>query len=45
MTATNDIMEAEGKHYVTIFVGARVVDGKQEAVVCPYDSRFFSYKA
>ncbi|KAL5356977.1 NUDIX hydrolase domain-like protein [Aspergillus floccosus] len=33
MTATNDIMEAEGKHYVTIFVGARVVDGKQEAVI------------
>ncbi|KAL4872815.1 hypothetical protein BDV12DRAFT_126639 [Aspergillus spectabilis] len=30
LTATNDVMTQEGKHYVTIFVGARVKDGQDE---------------
>ncbi|KAL4893987.1 NUDIX hydrolase domain-like protein [Aspergillus ambiguus] len=31
ITATNDVMQVENKHYVTIFVGAHVTDEKQEA--------------
>ena len=33
LTATNDVMEDEGKHYVTIFMGA-VVDGDAQPKVC-----------
>ena len=32
LTATNDVMEEEGKHYVTIFMGA-VVDGDAQPKV------------
>lgn len=28
LTATNDVMEAEGKHYITVYVGARVREDK-----------------
>ena len=33
LTATNDVFEKEGKHYVTIFVGCRVKDGNAEPEV------------
>ncbi|PWY81983.1 hypothetical protein BO70DRAFT_315497 [Aspergillus heteromorphus CBS 117.55] len=33
LTATNDIMKAEGKHYVTIFVGCVLQDGSAEPMI------------
>lgn len=32
LTATNDVFEAEGKHYVTLFVGCRVADDVEPKV-------------
>ncbi|KAL2872026.1 nucleotide triphosphate diphosphatase NUDT15 [Aspergillus lucknowensis] len=32
LTATNDVMPADEKHYVTVFVGARVKDGQKPQV-------------
>lgn len=34
LTATNDVMEAEGKHYVTIFMGAQLSDDSAQPEVC-----------
>ncbi|GAA5905394.1 hypothetical protein JCM5296_003705 [Sporobolomyces johnsonii] len=35
LTATNDVFEKEGKHYVTLFVGCRVPDDVQPEVLEP----------
>lgn len=32
LTATNDVMPEDGKHYVTVFVGARVGGEKEPEV-------------
>jgi 8-oxo-dGTP diphosphatase len=34
LTATNDVMLAEGKHYVTVFVGGIIKDPKTMPEVC-----------
>ena len=34
LTATNDVMPQDGKHYVTVFVGARVKDNGKVPEVC-----------
>ncbi|KAF9072852.1 NUDIX hydrolase domain-like protein [Rhodocollybia butyracea] len=34
LTATNDVMEAEGKHYVTIWVACEIVDPEAEPENC-----------
>lgn len=34
LTAINNVMMEGGKHYVTIFVGCRLVDEDAEPVVC-----------
>ncbi|KAI9371397.1 NUDIX hydrolase domain-like protein [Aspergillus egyptiacus] len=35
LTATNDVFVREGKHYVTVFVGARVVSGQEPEILEP----------
>ncbi|KAL4780462.1 NUDIX hydrolase domain-like protein [Aspergillus varians] len=35
LTATNDVMPADGKHYVTVFVGARVKAGQEPEILEP----------
>ncbi|KAL3458820.1 NUDIX hydrolase domain-like protein [Aspergillus heterothallicus] len=35
LTATNDVMPADGKHYVTVFVGARVKEGQDPEILEP----------
>ncbi|PYH92200.1 hypothetical protein BO71DRAFT_400773 [Aspergillus ellipticus CBS 707.79] len=35
LTATNDVMRAERKHYVTIFVGCEVQDGAEPRIMEP----------
>ncbi|KAL3480193.1 NUDIX hydrolase domain-like protein [Aspergillus californicus] len=35
LTATNDVMIADGKHYVTVFVGARVKRGQEPEILEP----------
>ncbi|KAL2858323.1 NUDIX hydrolase domain-like protein [Aspergillus pseudodeflectus] len=35
LTATNDIMPDDGKHYVTVFVGARVAEGAEPEILEP----------
>ncbi len=32
LTATNDVMPKDGKHYVTVFVGAKVKEGQEPEV-------------
>lgn len=39
VTATNDIFEAEGKHYVTLFMACRVPDDAQPQVKLSSQSR------
>ena len=34
LTATNDVMLAEGKHYVTVFVGGIIKGSKTMPEVC-----------
>ena len=41
VTITNDIFEAENKHYITIFVSCRRVDEQQKPVVGFSLSRFW----
>ncbi|OJI97456.1 hypothetical protein ASPVEDRAFT_293693 [Aspergillus versicolor CBS 583.65] len=36
LTATNDIMPKDGKHYVTVFVGARVKEGQEPEILEPH---------
>ncbi|KAL2832719.1 NUDIX hydrolase domain-like protein [Aspergillus pseudoustus] len=35
LTATNDVMSADEKHYVTVFVGARVEEGQVPEILEP----------
>ncbi|KAF9884084.1 Nudix hydrolase 15, mitochondrial [Aspergillus nanangensis] len=37
LTATNDVMEAENKHYVTIFVGCHLADQSQQPQIMEPD--------
>ena len=33
LTATNDVMVSENKHYITIFMGCTIIGAKKEPVV------------
>ncbi|KAL2819008.1 NUDIX hydrolase domain-like protein [Aspergillus cavernicola] len=35
LTATNDVMIDDGKHYVTVFLGARVKEGQEPEILEP----------
>lgn len=45
ITATNDIMKAENKHYITIYMAGRVTDDNQVPKVCVTHSLTFRFRA